>query len=124
MNDTITISRSLEEGKYILRDGECWWRVNADGAVECTAQGHARVSSSSHSFNSGKHHPASHQMILHWKISQADRHDLFRPQALSRHIFSSRLSAAGSFKEIASGAAALTHIHVGSPGILSLPTIT
>ena len=43
MNDTISISRSLEEGKYILRDGECWWRVNADGAVECTAQGHARV---------------------------------------------------------------------------------
>jgi hypothetical protein len=31
MNDTMTIRRSCEEGMYLLREGDCLWRVNEDG---------------------------------------------------------------------------------------------
>ena len=43
MNDTMAIARSCEEGMYILREGECLWRVNEDGVIDCTAQGHIRI---------------------------------------------------------------------------------
>ena len=43
MNDTMTISRSCEEGMYLLREGDSLWRVDEDGMVDCTAQGHIRV---------------------------------------------------------------------------------
>jgi hypothetical protein len=39
MNDTMSIARSLEEGMYILLEGEYLWRVNEDGEIDCTAQG-------------------------------------------------------------------------------------
>jgi len=38
MNDTITIRRSCEEGMYLLREGECLWRVNEDAEIDCTSQ--------------------------------------------------------------------------------------
>ena len=41
MNETMGIARSSEEGMYLLRDGECLWRVDQDGKVDCTAQGKA-----------------------------------------------------------------------------------
>ena len=31
MNDTMAIRRSCEEGMYLLRKGDCLWRVNEDG---------------------------------------------------------------------------------------------
>jgi hypothetical protein len=43
MNDTMAIRRSCEEGMYLLREGDCLWRVNEDGIVDCTAQGHTRA---------------------------------------------------------------------------------
>ena len=43
MNDTMAIARSCEEGMYILREGDCLWRVNEDGIIDCTAQGHTSV---------------------------------------------------------------------------------
>jgi hypothetical protein len=43
MNDTMAIARSREEGMYILREGDCLWRVNEDGMVDRTAQGHTSV---------------------------------------------------------------------------------
>ena len=43
MNDRMTIARSLEEGMYILREGDCFWRVDEDGKVDCAAQGLNRV---------------------------------------------------------------------------------
>ncbi len=43
MNDTMTIRRSCEEGMYLLREGECLWRVNKDGEIDCVAQGPARL---------------------------------------------------------------------------------
>lgn len=43
MNDTMTITRSIEEGMYILREGDCLWRVNEDGEVDCMAKGLTRV---------------------------------------------------------------------------------
>ena len=43
MNDTMSISRSCEEGMYLLREGDCLWRVNEDGIVDCIASGHTRV---------------------------------------------------------------------------------
>jgi len=43
MNDTMTIRRSCEEGMYLLREGDCLWRVNEDGIVDCIASGHTRV---------------------------------------------------------------------------------
>jgi len=43
MNDTMTIRRSCEEGMYLLREGDCLWRMNEDGRVDCTARGHTHV---------------------------------------------------------------------------------
>ena len=43
MHDTMAIRRSCEEGMYLLREGENLWRVNEDGIVDCTAQGHSPV---------------------------------------------------------------------------------
>ena len=43
MNDTMSISRSCEEGMYLLREGDCLWRVNEDGIVDCIASGHTRI---------------------------------------------------------------------------------
>ena len=43
MNDTMAIARSFEEGMYILREGDCLWRVNEDGIIDCTAQGYPIV---------------------------------------------------------------------------------
>ena len=43
MNDTMTIRRSCEEGMYLLREGDCLWRVNEDGIVDCIASGHTGV---------------------------------------------------------------------------------
>jgi len=43
MNDTMSISRSCEEGMYLLREGDCLWRVNEDGMIDCTSHGHVRV---------------------------------------------------------------------------------
>lgn len=43
MNDTMAIARSREEGMYILREDDCLWRVNEDGMVDRTAQGHTRI---------------------------------------------------------------------------------
>ncbi len=43
MNDTMAIARSCEEGMYILREGDCLWRLNEDGIIDCTAQGPTSV---------------------------------------------------------------------------------
>ena len=43
MNNTMAIARSCEEGMYILREGDCLWRVNEEGEVDCMAQGLTRV---------------------------------------------------------------------------------
>lgn len=43
MYETMSIRRSSEEGKYLLREGDCLWRVNEDGMVDCTSQGHSEV---------------------------------------------------------------------------------
>jgi hypothetical protein len=43
MDDTMTIARSIEEGMFLLREGDCLWRVNEDGIIDCTAQGHTGV---------------------------------------------------------------------------------
>lgn len=43
MNKTMAIRRSCEDGMYLLREGDCLWRVNEDGMVDCTAQGHTCV---------------------------------------------------------------------------------
>jgi len=43
MNEPMAIARSCEEGMYILREGDCLWRVNEDGMVDCIAKGHTRV---------------------------------------------------------------------------------
>jgi len=43
MTDTMTIRRSCEEGMYLLREGECLWRVNEDGEIDCAAKGPARL---------------------------------------------------------------------------------
>ena len=43
MNDTMAIARSSEEGMYLLREGDCLWRVNEEGMVDCTAHGHTHV---------------------------------------------------------------------------------
>ena len=43
MKDTMAIARSCEEGMYILREGDYLWRVNEDGGIDCTAQGHNSV---------------------------------------------------------------------------------
>ena len=44
MNTPImTIARSCEEGMYILREGDCLWRVNEGGMVDCVTKGHMRV---------------------------------------------------------------------------------
>ena len=43
MNGTMSISRSCEEGMYLLREGECLWRVNEDGKIDCGAKGPTRL---------------------------------------------------------------------------------
>lgn len=43
MNETMSIARSCEEGMYILREGDCLWRVNEEGMVDCVATGHMGV---------------------------------------------------------------------------------
>lgn len=43
MNDTMAIRRSSKEEMYLLREGDCLWRVNEDGMVDCKAQGHSSV---------------------------------------------------------------------------------
>jgi len=43
MNDTMAIARSCEEGMYILREDDYLWRMNEDGVIDCTAQGHIRI---------------------------------------------------------------------------------
>ena len=43
MNDTMTIRRSCEEGMYLLREGDCLWRVNENGMIDCSTQGHTRA---------------------------------------------------------------------------------
>ena len=43
MSDTMTIRRSCEEGMYLLREGDCLWRVDEDGIVDCIASGHTRI---------------------------------------------------------------------------------
>ena len=43
MKDTMAIARSFEEGMYILREGDCLWRVNEEGMVDCKAQGPTSV---------------------------------------------------------------------------------
>jgi hypothetical protein len=44
MNDTMTIRRSCEQGMYLLREAECFWRVNKDGEIDCAVQGPTRLS--------------------------------------------------------------------------------
>ncbi|MEO6202276.1 MAG: hypothetical protein ABIU05_10255 [Nitrospirales bacterium] len=39
MTDTMTISRSREEGMFLLREGDYVWRVNEDGKVDCAVLG-------------------------------------------------------------------------------------
>lgn len=39
MDDTMTISRSCEEGMYLLREDDYVWRVNEDGEVDCAVLG-------------------------------------------------------------------------------------
>lgn len=90
MNDTMSIARSLEEGMYILREGEYLWRVNEEGEVECTAQGHPRVFELLAFIQHWKTSSGQPQMILHWKISQADRHSppspIFPFEPCIRHL--------------------------------------
>jgi len=43
MYDTMSISRSCEEGMYLLREGDSLWRVNEDGRIDCIASGHTCV---------------------------------------------------------------------------------
>ncbi|MCA9471570.1 MAG: hypothetical protein MRJ96_08285 [Nitrospirales bacterium] len=43
MIETMGIARSSEAEMYLLRDGECLWRIDHNGQVECTAQGKASV---------------------------------------------------------------------------------
>ena len=43
MNDTMAIARSSEEGMYLFREGDCLWRINEDGMIDCTPHGHAHV---------------------------------------------------------------------------------
>lgn len=44
MNDIMAISRSCEEGMYLLRDGEYLWKVNEEGSVDCAILGHTNAS--------------------------------------------------------------------------------
>ncbi|MDR4460758.1 MAG: hypothetical protein MRJ67_15295 [Nitrospirales bacterium] len=39
MNGTMAISRSHEEGMYLLREGDYVWRVTEDGKVDCAILG-------------------------------------------------------------------------------------
>ncbi len=43
MNEIMSVRRSSEEGKYLLQEGDCLWRVDQDGMVDCMAQGHTEV---------------------------------------------------------------------------------
>lgn len=43
MNDPMAISRSSEEGMYLLREGEYVWRVDEDGRVDCAVLGDPTV---------------------------------------------------------------------------------
>ena len=43
MNDTISICRSCEEGMYLLREGECLWRIDEEGRVDDMVKDHTRV---------------------------------------------------------------------------------
>ncbi|MEX2494289.1 MAG: hypothetical protein WD425_21325 [Nitrospirales bacterium] len=38
MSDIMTIRRSCEEGMYLLPEGDCLWRMNDAGEIECAAQ--------------------------------------------------------------------------------------
>jgi hypothetical protein len=38
MNEIMGISRSCEEGMYLLREGKSVWRVNENGEIDCAAQ--------------------------------------------------------------------------------------
>jgi len=39
MSESMAISRSCEEKMYLLREGDCVWRVNENGKIDCTAKG-------------------------------------------------------------------------------------
>ncbi len=43
MNQAMGISRSCEEGMYLLREGDGIWRVHKNGAIDCAAQGSTRL---------------------------------------------------------------------------------
>ena len=43
MNAIMAISRSDEEGMYLLRENDCLWRLNEDGMVDCAAKGSTNV---------------------------------------------------------------------------------
>ena len=43
MDDIMSITRSLEKGMYILREGDCLWRIDEKGRVEDMATGLTRV---------------------------------------------------------------------------------
>lgn len=39
MKSRITISRTFEESMYILREGDCLWRVDEDGGLDSSVRG-------------------------------------------------------------------------------------
>ncbi len=39
MNDIMSVRRSCEAGRFLLREGDCVWRTDKDGKVDCTASG-------------------------------------------------------------------------------------
>ncbi len=43
MNRVMAISRSCEEGWYLLREDDYIWRVKENGKIDCAAQGSARL---------------------------------------------------------------------------------
>lgn len=39
MDNRWSISRSFEEGMFVLQEGDCLWRVNEDGVLDCSVRG-------------------------------------------------------------------------------------
>ena len=66
MNGTMSISRSCEEGMYLLREGECLWRVNEGGEIDCASQVPTRLSELLHFLQEWK--PPSRRLFLNYPL--------------------------------------------------------
>lgn len=66
MNDSMAIRRSCEEGMYLLREGNVFWRVNKDGVVDCTAKGHSEALEFLTSLRQGR--TPSRRLVQHYDL--------------------------------------------------------